>query len=918
MTSLLDLDVHATALCELPSSMGDLTGLQTLTLDKENFPSYPKSFCDGYTYDKIKFLKELQPGSRPGHQQVVLLGQDGYGYSVVKHLGPRKILPGVYEVDMTNSRQEALTLVVWDFTGKDISVEMAFFSPNTIYIIVDNDRDTTTIPRFRSAVQSVIKDKVRFIVVYTFSASQEKAEEIASGSGCFRALFLGNENYKKEFQELIPNMPDIERPQIERSVFMFSKFIQEQTRMFMSWKEAQSHIQHYSSNPHALNFLIRHGYIFFFGEASNYQPTSDNAMLVLPPALQFVAQIKSSLKGFERISRPDLQARLTRICGDSVDFQLIINLLKNYSVLHSIDEETLFLVPFIHPYIPGHPFAEGSDNPINLVRVYSSENDQFSLEWFLNVITGVHSTCTGQVRLVSIDSHSALITIDIPDPPALLTPPTSPDLPTPASPATKAMDIPVKSPSNNPLKSSDPQTPSSFDAKSPRQSTPSRFPSFLSFQRYSAPAAKVTPTPSPATSPSPSATPPQSPHQNPASPPPVPTMQLKCYLHRTPSKFWFVLSCPSLSPRSQNAFTTILQNIQWLLNHWIENPFYTFATCCYDCFDMTSFVKSKTTSCPISQSECIRAIREFSTLECPKCKQNTDISSLCPDLALPSHLIKSVDPKELTDESRLASGGYGDIFKLTMDGKEVVVKTSKLKEEDATEKFIREIALTSNLQHPNVISCVGLSRAPTFALLLEFAPLGSLNSVISQPSLYALPRPLIARIALEIARGMRFLHERGMVLQDLKSLNVLVMSLDVNSQEPIMKLTDFGTAEYHMGFSAKYQSYCTSTYKTPETFSPNPVDMVLSDIYCYGLILWELLARKTVESHLKEQDEIGKANKKEVLPKDRHLFFSATTLPPAVTSYPLVSILTACLQEFPKRRPQSFGEIEELLKKIKD
>jgi hypothetical protein len=66
----------------------------------------------------------------------------------------------------------------------------------------------------------------------------------------------------------------------------------------------------------------------------------------------------------------------------------------------------------------------------------------------------------------------------------------------------------------------------------------------------------------------------------------------------------------------------------------------------------------------------------------------------------------------------------------------------------------------------------------------------------------------------------------------------------------------------------------------------------------YGLILWELLARKTVESHLKEQDERNKKeNKKEVLPKDRHLLFSAeTTLPPSVATYPLVSILTTCLQ----------------------
>ena len=57
------------------------------------------------------------------------------------------------------------------------------------------------------------------------------------------------------------------------------------------------------------------------------------------------------------------------------------------------------------------------------------------------------------------------------------------------------------------------------------------------------------------------------------------------------------------------------------------------------------------------------------------------------------------------------------------------------------------------------------------------------------------------------------------------------MSLDINSGDALVKLTDFGSAEYHMGFSAKYQTHCTSTYKSPESFGSNPVDMVLADIY---------------------------------------------------------------------------------------
>jgi serine/threonine protein kinase len=64
------------------------------------------------------------------------------------------------------------------------------------------------------------------------------------------------------------------------------------------------------------------------------------------------------------------------------------------------------------------------------------------------------------------------------------------------------------------------------------------------------------------------------------------------------------------------------------------------------------------------------------------------------------------------------------------------------------------------------------------------------------------------------------------------------MSLNEKSHEPLVKLTDFGTSEYHMGFSAKYNNNKTPEYMTPENFKgPDPIDMVLADIYWYELAL---------------------------------------------------------------------------------
>jgi hypothetical protein len=65
-----------------------------------------------------------------------------------------------------------------------------------------------------------------------------------------------------------------------------------------------------------------------------------------------------------------------------------------------------------------------------------------------------------------------------------------------------------------------------------------------------------------------------------------------------------------------------------------------------------------------------------------------------------------------------------------------------------------------------------------------------------------------------------------------------MMALKVEAREPLVKLTDFGTSEYHMGFSAKFDKYSSSSYKTPECFKGSePVDMVLSDIFWHDPLL---------------------------------------------------------------------------------
>jgi serine/threonine protein kinase len=57
-------------------------------------------------------------------------------------------------------------------------------------------------------------------------------------------------------------------------------------------------------------------------------------------------------------------------------------------------------------------------------------------------------------------------------------------------------------------------------------------------------------------------------------------------------------------------------------------------------------------------------------------------------------------------------------------------------------------------------------------MVLELAKEGSLDKMI--PIISKMARPLILRVALEMAKGMQYLHKCGLVHMDFKSQNVLV------------------------------------------------------------------------------------------------------------------------------------------------
>jgi serine/threonine protein kinase len=163
--------------------------------------------------------------------------------------------------------------------------------------------------------------------------------------------------------------------------------------------------------------------------------------------------------------------------------------------------------------------------------------------------------------------------------------------------------------------------------------------------------------------------------------------------------------------------------------------------------------------------------------------------------------------------------------------------------------------------------------------------LGSLYELLEKCTLT--PEQQI-NIALNIARGLLYLHVNGVIHRDLRSKNVLV---NASYQA---KLTDFGLAKIFSDSikSIKYQAppmewsapECAETGHSKET-----------DIYSFGMILWEIVTNKKPFSNFQGQSrdiEIYKhvlSGKREAIPSTVPKFY--------------VELIQACWKTNPKERP---------------
>ncbi|XP_022940764.1 serine/threonine-protein kinase STY8-like isoform X2 [Cucurbita moschata] len=265
---------------------------------------------------------------------------------------------------------------------------------------------------------------------------------------------------------------------------------------------------------------------------------------------------------------------------------------------------------------------------------------------------------------------------------------------------------------------------------------------------------------------------------------------------------------------------------------------------------------------------------------------------------IPRHKVgaREIDASLLIYEKKIVSGSFSDLYKGTFYGQEVAIKLLKdgSLNEAVRREFAQEIHIMRNLRHKNVVQFIGAStRPPSAFIVTEYMPGGSMHDFLHQKK-GVLSFPSLLRVAVDVSKGMNYLHQKNIIHRDLKAANLLL------DEDGVVKVADFGVARVQSQSGVMTAETGTYRWMAPEVIEHKPYDHK-ADVYSFGIVLWELLTGQLPYDNLTPLQAAMGVIQKGLRPKiPRH------------ANPMIVDLLERCWRQDPSLRPE-FSEITKLL-----
>ncbi len=203
-------------------------------------------------------------------------------------------------------------------------------------------------------------------------------------------------------------------------------------------------------------------------------------------------------------------------------------------------------------------------------------------------------------------------------------------------------------------------------------------------------------------------------------------------------------------------------------------------------------------------------------------------------------------------ESELGSGGMGKVYAAVVadrvPGMDVgtrvalkVVHPHLLETPGFFRRFLQEADLGASIQHDNVVrtylaDALAVEGTQHNFIVMEYVEGQTLRDLLVE--LDRVPEELCRHIGREIAKGLRAIHDAGVVHRDLKPENVLI------TEEHIVKVMDLGVARLQdeaVRLSRTGAFVGSLLYAAPEQFTSAAGDLDgRTDLHALGLLLYEL------------------------------------------------------------------------------
>ncbi|XP_058791734.1 raf homolog serine/threonine-protein kinase Raf isoform X2 [Phymastichus coffea] len=204
---------------------------------------------------------------------------------------------------------------------------------------------------------------------------------------------------------------------------------------------------------------------------------------------------------------------------------------------------------------------------------------------------------------------------------------------------------------------------------------------------------------------------------------------------------------------------------------------------------------------------------------------------------------------------RIGSGSFGTVYKAHWHGP-VAVKTLNVKIPTSAQlqAFKNEVAVLRKTRHVNILLFMGCVSKPQLAIVTQWCEGSSLYKHLhvfeSKFQLLTL-----IEIGRQTAQGMDYLHAKNIIHRDLKSNNIFL------HDDLTVKIGDFGLATAKTRWSGSVQFHQPTgsiLWMAPEVIrmqEENPYSFQ-SDVYAFGVVLFELLSGQLPYSHINNKDQI--------------------------------------------------------------